>query len=187
AGVQNGVCHTFTTEGPNKGEFTTTLTVTTHFGCTETFSFNASATNLILKPVIIADKDSACINDAEFSFKLKDGPITQAFNPVYTFELPRNSANVTRDWKARHRFSGVGPYQVTFGFTHSIPGCSDTITDTVMVIGPLSVIEGPAPLQWLNPSERYQCVIKDSVHFNNFSIFYHNDRNMMDDDSLLVV
>lgn len=189
AGVNNGVCHWFKSQGPNNGNFTTKLTVTTNFGCTETFTFNASATNLIVKPIIIADFDSLCVTDATFSFKLKDGPIPQAANPLYIYEQPPIPANITRQWTGTHKFGGLGPYQVTFSFTHSIPGCGRTVYDTILVIGPQSIIEGSilSGMRFLEDYQRFQCVIKDTVHFYNFSKFYHNDKDFTDDDSLNLV
>lgn len=188
-GVNGGVCHWFKSQGPNNGNFNTKLTVTTNFGCTETFTFTASATNLIVKPIIIADFDSLCVNDATFSFKLKDGPIAQAANPLYIYEQPPIPANITRQWTGSHKFGGVGPYQVTFSFTHSIPGCGRTVYDTILVIGPQSIIEGSVAsgMRYLEDFERFQCVIKDTVHFYNFSKFYHNDKNMTDDDSVNLI
>lgn len=189
AGVTGGVCHWFKSQGPNGGNFNTKLTVTTNFGCTETFTFNASATNLIVKPIIIADFDSLCVNDATFSFKLKDGPIPQAANPLYIYEQPPIPANITRQWTGTHKFGGVGPYQVTFSFTHQIPGCGRTVYDTILVIGPQSVIEGSimSGMRYLEDYQRFQCVIKDTVHFYNFSKFYHNDKNFVDDDSVNLI
>jgi gliding motility-associated-like protein len=183
------VCHWFKTQGPANGNFTTRLRVTTNFGCTETFSFNASATNLVIKPIIIADFDSLCVTDATFSFKLKDGPIPQAANPLYIYELPPIPANLTRNWTGSHKFGGVGPYKINFSFTHTIPGCGRTVYDTILVIGPVSVIEGSiaSGMRFLEDYQRFQCVIKDTVKFYNFSKFYHNDKNMLDDDSLNVI
>ena len=180
------VFHTFRTQGPNVGDFTTRLTVTTIDGCTETFTFNASATNLIIRPVIIATKDSTCSSEPEITFRLKGGSIPQGSNPVYNYgDPPTGPLNITRQWVGTHRFSGLGPYKINFSYTHSIPGCSKTVYDTVLIIGPKSVIE--KAFNWLTDSLRFQCVIKDTVKFKNFSIFYHNDNVMRDDDSLVLV
>ncbi|MEZ4805007.1 MAG: hypothetical protein R2852_05860 [Bacteroidia bacterium] len=187
--VNGGICHWFKTQGPNGGDFNTKLTVTTHFGCTETFTFKSSATNLVIEPVIIADFDSLCVNDATFSFKLKDGPIPQAANPLYIYELPPIPPNITRQWTGTHKFGGIGPYKVNFSFTHVIPGCGRTVYDTILVIGPQSIIEGSilSGMRFLEDTQRFQCTIEDTVHFYNFSKFYHNDKNKVDDDSLNLV
>ncbi len=184
------VKHTFRTQGPNQGDFTTKLKVTSKTGCTETYTFNASATNLVIKPIIIATRDSVCVSDAEISFRLKDGPIPQGANPLYTYEDIRGlPANFTRGWQGTHRFGALGPHKIIFSYTHVIPGCSKTVFDTILVIGPQSTIEGSilSGMRFLEDTQRYQCVIKDTVHFYNFSKFYHNDKNMKDDDSLLLV
>lgn len=185
AGVTGGVCHWFKSQGPNGGNFTTKLTVTTNFGCTETFTFQASATNLIIKPVIIADFDSLCFPNATFNFKLKDGPIPQAANPLYTYELPPIPANITRQWVGAHAFGSLGPFQVTFSFTHQIPGCGKTVYDTILVLGPQSIMQ--TANNRIVDSLAFQCVIKDTVRFKNLSKFYHNDRNMVDDDTLHLI
>lgn len=184
------ICHWFKSQGPNGGNFTTKLTVKTKFGCEETFTFNASATNLIVKPVIVASFDSVCISDPSIDFKLKDGSIPQAANPVWNFgNPPSGPLNTVRQWTGSHAAWGLGPYKVNFSFTHAIPGCGRTVYDTILVIGPQSTIEGapPSGMRWLIDSLRYQCIIKDTVKFENFSKFYHNDRNMTNDDSVIIV
>ncbi len=179
------VCHWFKTQGPRNGEFDTKLTVTNNFGCTEEFTFNFSAMNVLNQPVILADFDSVCSSNAEISFRLKDGPIVGAANPLFTFEQPFIPANISRNWTGKHKFMGPGVYKINFSYTHTIPGCGRTIYDTILVIGPQSIIEGPASagMNFIADSLRYQCVIQDTVRFGNFSKFYHNDPNMTDDDS----
>jgi gliding motility-associated-like protein len=180
------ICHWFKTQGPNNGSFNTRLVVTSIFGCSDSFNFLASATNLLIKPIIVADRDSVCVSDPQISFRLKNGPIPLAANPVWNFgNPPSGPLNIVRQWTGAHAAWGLGPYKINFSFTHQIPGCSRTVYDTILVIGPLSTIE--RPFNWLVDSLRYQCVIKDTVKFKNFSTFYHNDRNMMDDDSVVIV
>jgi hypothetical protein len=53
--------------------------------------------------------------------------------------------------------------------------------DTITVIGPRAVIEP----DFIDPLERYQCRVTDTVHVADHSSYYHNDRNFLDDDSLL--
>ncbi len=187
-GVNGGICHWFYKQGPNSGGFTTTLTVTDNFGCRDTFSYANAATNFIIKPQIIADFDSVCSANATVKFKLKDGPILQASNPLYTFEIPPTPNNISRAWEGTHTFKNVGPQKINFSFTHTIPSCGRTVYDTILVLGPQSIIEGSV-LQGLDfmPEDRsYQCVIKDTIEFYNFSKFYHNDKKFADDDSTLI-
>lgn len=184
------VKHTYYAQGPNGGEFNATLTVTTKDSCTESFTFNAAAYNLILKPSIIATKDSACIADATIGFSLKGGSIPGGTSPLYTYEHPRGlPANFTRGWAGTHKFGGLGPHKVTFSYAHPVPGCSKTVFDTILVIGPQSTIEGSitSGMRFIEDTMRYQCVITDTVKFYNFSKFYHNDKNYLDDDSLITV
>lgn len=188
AGVNGGICHWFYVQGPNAGGFTTRLSVTDNFGCRDTFYYANSATNFIINPQIIADFDSVCYANATVKFKLKDGPVLQAANPLYTFELPSIPNNISRAWEGTHTFKSLGPQKINFSFTHPIPGCGKTISDTILVLGPQSIIEGSA-LQGMDymPADRtYQCTIKDTVGFFNFSKFYHNDKKFADDDSTLI-
>jgi PKD repeat protein len=184
------VCHWFKTQGPNGGSFNTKLTVKTKDGCEESFTFNASATNIVAKPIVVADYDSVCYSAPTIQFRLRDGPVPQATNPLYNFGDPNSGPqNILRQWGGPHTFTTVGPFKINFSYQHPIPGCGRTIYDTILIIGPQSAIEGPPPagMEWLIDSLRYQCVIKDTVKFKNFSKFYHNDRDMTDDDSLTIV
>ncbi len=179
------VCHWFKKQGPKGGTFDTKLTVTTNFGCTETYTFFTSATNILTQATILADMDSVCAANPVISFRLKDGPVVGGANPLFVFEQPLVPTNITRDWKGSHKFSGPGVYKIVFSFTHAIPGCARNAYDTILVVGPQSVIEGPSfsGMNFIADSLRYQCVIRDTVRFTNFSKFYHNDRNMLNDDS----
>jgi len=180
--VTNGICHWFKTVGPNKGSFNTTLKVESNSGCRDSFIFNTSATNINNKATIIADYDSVCSSNPVIHFSLKDGPVIQGANPLYIFEQPFTPNHILRAWSGSYKFSSPGVYKVNFSFTHQIPGCGLTVFDTVLVIGPQSIIEAPG-MGFIIDSLRSQCVIKDTVKFTNFSKFYHNDSRMQDDDS----
>src|SRR5690606_35514377 len=145
---------------------------TANYGCTESFTFNASATNIIINPVIIADYDSVCYSSPTIQFALKDGPVPLGTNPVYNFGDPDTGPlNIERQWTGAHSYSKLGPFKINFSYGHPIPGCGRTVFDTILVIGPQSVIETKP--DWLVDSLRYQCVIKDTVIFKNLSKFYH--------------
>jgi hypothetical protein len=177
------ICHWYKTQGPNMGSFTAVLKATTFSGCTDSFRFMAVATNLPSRPKIIADYDSVCIGNAFINFRLKDGPVIGGANPQFIYEQPQVPSNFTRNWTGSHRFTNAGPYRIAFNYTHTIPGCATAVYDTILVLGPQSIIEEQAGSSFMADSLRYQCIIKDTVRFTNFSRFYHNDRNMRDDDS----
>ena len=186
--IQNGVCHWYRTTGPNSGGFDVQLIAESRAGCRDTFTYKNAALNIQIQPRIMADFDSVCYANATVKFKLKDGPVLQASNPLYTFELPAIPSNISRAWEGSHTFKALGPQKISFSFTHIIPGCGRTIFDTILVLGPQSIIEGSV-LQGMDfmPADRtYQCVIKDSIEFYNFSKFYHNDKKFTDDDSIIM-
>lgn len=177
------VSHKYTTQGPNNGNFNVKLAASGYYnGCKDTFTFNAAATNLIIKPSIIASKDSVCASDSKITFKLKDSAIIGGANPLFQYEFPYVPTNITRAWTGSHAFTSPGAYKINFSFTHNIPGCGRSIYDTILVIGPQSKIESGGT-NAINPALRYQCVITDTVKFTNFTKFYHNDKNFTDDDS----
>ena len=179
------VPHWYKTQGPNDGHFDVILKVINLRGCTETFTFKNAAKNIIVNPIIISSKDSVCSDNAVINFSLKDGPIIDAANPLYVFENPPIPTNIARQWTASHTFNNPGPYRISFSFTHQIPGCGRTTYDTIIVIGPKSVIESSVTdMDFLERG--FQCVIKDTVDFSNFSKYYHNDSKMTDDDSTYV-
>ncbi|MES2617916.1 MAG: gliding motility-associated C-terminal domain-containing protein [Bacteroidota bacterium] len=178
------VSHMFYTQGPNAGEFNTKLTVWSKFGCKESFTFFSSATNLKLDPQIIASFDSVCYDDPVIDFTIKGGVIPQGVSPVFNYGDPDSGPlNITRQWVGNHSFTKSGPFKIKFTYNHPICGNRE-IYDTILVIGPESKIE--KAFNWLVDSLRYQCVIKDTVKFKNFSVFYHNDRKFRDDDSTFV-
>ena len=176
------VSHKYKTQGPNNGNFNVKLTAISKSGCRDTFTFNNAATNIIINPIIISSRDSVCAGDAKITFKLKDSAIIGAANPLFQYEYPYIPSNITRAWTGAHTFSAPGAYKVNFSFTHVLPGCGRTISDTIIVIGPQSMIESGGS-NVISTAQRYQCVITDTVKFSNFSKMYHNDNNFRDDDS----
>lgn len=179
------VSHMYYTQGPNAGEFNTKLTVWSKFGCRETFTFFSSATNLKLDPKILANYDSICYDNPVIDFTIKGGAIPQGVSPVFNYGDPDSGPlNITRQWVGTHRFTKSGPFKIKFTYSHPICGNRE-IYDTILVIGPESKIE--KAFNWLVDSLRYQCVIKDTVKFKNFSVFYHNDKVFRDDDSTFII
>jgi len=164
------------------GTYNSKLTVTSKFGCKETFTFTAAAQVFDVKAVIIADKDSSCISAPEIKFSLKDGPPIGATNFEWNFgDPPSGNLNTNRtSWAPSHSFTGLGPYRIRLQFNHPVCG-PRMVFDTILMLGPVSTIE--IPFNRIPEHEKYQCIARDSVHFPNNSQFYHNDKNMMNDDS----
>jgi gliding motility-associated-like protein len=171
------VKHWFYLQGPNNGQFTTTLTVTDKSGCTEVFSFNASATNLLVGGYIASDYDSLCFAGNRIEFEVKPGIPTGATGFVWVFGDPDSGPqNVSQNNPATHAFTKPGPFLVAFNYFHPICG-NKSIYKQIQIIGPQSSIPGPQiPL-----NQRYQCKFQDTVFFPNASVFFHNDRDFSDD------
>lgn len=177
--------HVYHTQGPNNGFFDVKLSAVAKNGCKDVYTFSNAAFNSLTPKSILASADSVCYSNAQLNFSLKNGPIPGSSNPLYIFETPPTPNNIKRDWSGSHRFSKPGPHLIKFSYTSTIPGCGKTITDTILVVGPQSLIELGGSNS-INTAERFQCTIKDSVHFTNFSRYYHNDGNMRDDDSVIL-
>ncbi len=180
------VNHKYTTQGPNNGYFDVILTAKGKNGCTESFTFKNAAMNINSNPVIVSSLDSTCFVGNSITFSIKDGPIFQAANPLFIFEYPPIPTNINRSWQGAHTFTTPGPHRINFSFTHPIPGCGKSVYDTVLIIGPQSIIQSNNS-NAISPNELYQCVVKDTVHFKNISKFYHNDKVFKDDDSTYYV
>ncbi|MCC6721338.1 MAG: PKD domain-containing protein [Bacteroidia bacterium] len=182
----NGVfVHEYDATGKKSGTYVYngSLTVTTKYGCTETFKFSAAATVSTLKPKIIIQPDSSCVSESEVKFSLEDGPIANA-KFLWNFGDPLSGpANFDdKSWTPTHSY-GLGPWMASIRI---IVGPCDVTTTTstsnpILKIGPGSTIE--IPFNRVPEDEKYQCVIRDSVHFPNNSKFYHNDPYPVFEDS----
>lgn len=172
--------HKYTTNGT----FNATLTVWSKFGCSESFTYRAAATNYKYRPEIVASADSTCTSDPETRFRLKDGPIQGATSFLWNFgdppSGPQNFDNMS--WTPSHNYGG-GPWMISLRII--VGPCDLQVYDTIWKVGPSSAIEtvGVRILE----KEKYQCEIRDSVHFTNVSSFYHGDHNYDDEDSIIWV
>lgn len=179
------VIHKYKAGGSINGPFDIKLSAVALNGCKESFIYPNAGTIFSSKATIMASADSVCISNSEISFSIKEGQVPFASNPLFIYETPSIQSNITRAWTGKHKFSKPGPHLIKFSFTSSVPGCAGTYTDTILVIGPQAAIELGTPNN-LSAVERYQCTIKDTVHFTNFTRYYHNDKNFMDDDSVVL-
>lgn len=164
------------------GTYNATLHVTSKFGCTESYTYKAAATNISINPVIVADYDSTCTSQPESCFKLKDGPIPGA-RFLWTFgDPPSGLLNFDdKSWTPCHNYGG-GPWMISLRIVSG--PCDVMVYDTISKVGPSSTIE--VPFVRVLESEKYQCTIEDSVHFVNNSTFYHDDADYWDEDSIYI-
>lgn len=160
------------------GVFDAKLTINAKFGCSETYTYRAAATNIKIAPKIIANKDSACTNQATFEFGL-DQPIPGIRSFLWNFgDPPAGPDNFNNRTLTPEKGYGPGPWMISLNIV--VGPCNVMSYDTVLVIGPASTIE--IPFGKIAEKERYQCIIRDSVHFPNNSSFYHTDPNIYDED-----
>jgi gliding motility-associated-like protein len=164
------------------GTFNATLSVTSRFNCSESFTYKAAATNIKLRPQIIADKDSACTDDPVTCFKVSTGPIPGA-QFLWNFgDPPSGNLNFdNKSWTPCHSYGG-GPWMISLRIVSG--PCDIMLFDTISKVGPSSTIE--IPFVRVPEHEKYQCTITDSVHFVNNSSWYHNDPNYWDEDPFFI-
>lgn len=178
----NGIIkHRYDLTGRKSGRypFNGKLTVTTKYGCTETYVFNATATISVLTPQIVSIPDSSCSSEPEVKFSLKDGPIGGARFLWIFGDPPSGPLNFEdKDWNPSHSY-GLGPWMISIRVR--VGPCDVTVFDTITKIGPTSTIE--VPFNRVPEDEKYQCVIRDTVHFPNNSKFYHTDDHPVYEDS----
>lgn len=174
---------TITKKYKGAGIYNAKLIIETLDGCIDSFKFAAAATVFNSNARIIADRDSTCISEPKITFGVDVIPFG-ATGFLWNFgDPPTGPQNFNnRTWTPEHSFSGLGPFQIKLTYQHPVCG-NRTAFDTVLIIGPVSTIE--IPFNRIAEHEVFQCPkdVMDTVHFKNFSTFYHNDRDMTNDDS----
>jgi gliding motility-associated-like protein len=152
------------------GAFNATLTVVDSFGCTETFTFNATATNFVLNIDILAP-DTICTADNPVEFTLAE-PLPAGSRFLWNFGDPDSGPDNfdNQNINTEHSY-GPGPWMASLNVVAG--PCDVTFFDTVVVVGPGSVIEVMGDR--VDERQTYQCVITDTVKFPNNSSFFFND------------
>jgi gliding motility-associated-like protein len=180
------ITHLYNVQGMPSGTyvFNGKLVVTTIQGCVDSFTFKGSATISILNIKIIADPDSSCASTPLVEFTAVDRNTLQPIKAnqfLWNFgDPPSGPANFNNTTliKAPHNY-GIGPWMTSLN-VRSGP-CNVTVFDTIFKLGVSSTIE--IPFNRVPEDEKYQCVIKDTVHFVNNSSFYHADDIPVNEDS----
>ncbi|MES2618199.1 MAG: gliding motility-associated C-terminal domain-containing protein [Bacteroidota bacterium] len=166
--------HLYTIGTKYTKSFLPKLVVYSNIGCAEVFEMNEVVLYNIM-PRIQADKDSVCLGES-ISWKILPDSLRNIMMPGainwYTFP------GIQKGYEITQSIAEMGPRTILCNIQH--PCGPYNIYDTVLVIGPQARIEAP----FIDANERFQCVIQDSVHVVDRSAFYHNDRNMINDDSL---
>ncbi len=192
-GINNSrvIKHRYDLTGRTSGRYVLNgkLTVTTKYGCSETFTYKAAVTISVLNVKIIAEDDSACSSSPLVEFTAVDAGTLAPVQGVSAFlwnfgDPPSGPANFDDKTLVRAGHSyGLGPWMTSLRLTSG--PCKMTIMDTITKIGPTSAIE--RPFTRVKEDEKYQCVIRDSVHFTNVSTFYHTDDYPVFEDSSAVI
>lgn len=166
-----------------QGTYDSKMVIETVDGCKDSFTLPATATVFKSNARILADKDSTCMSDNTITFRVDTIP-SGATGFLWNFgDPPTGPQNFNnRTWAPAHAFSGLGPFQIKLTYSHPVCG-NRVVFDTIMIIGPISTID--IPMNRIAEFEVFQCPkdIMDSVHFKNFSKFYHNDPRKYNDDS----
>lgn len=169
-----------------QGTYDIKMIIETVDGCKDSFTLKAAAEVVKSEATILADRDSTCISDPEIKFTVDQIPFG-ATGFLWNFgDPPSGPQNVNnRTWSPSHSFTGLGPYQIKLTYAVNCGGRvrNKVIYDTILILGPSSTIE--IPFNRIAEHEVFQCPkdVQDTVHFKNFSKFYHNDKNMWNDDS----
>lgn len=170
----DSVSHNYSIGNAMTGIFTPQLYIYTGNGCMRVFNLK-DVVVYNFKPRMVKDRDSVCVGES-IRFQLLPSEMQQHIFPEkvrWNFD-PGGQYG----YDVTNPFNHVGPHLITCQVSH-ICGPYNLI-DTINVIGPKARIE-PA---YIDPTERYQCKIQDTVHVTDRSDYYHNDGNFLDDDSL---
>lgn len=171
----DSVKHTYSTNGKFTAQFNPRLVIYSSIGCATTFDMN-SFTLYDLHPYIVSDKDSICSGES-VNWKFGSDSLKSLIPPgaINWYTNP----GLQKGYEINQSIGGLGPKIIRCNIQH--PCGPFDLYDTLLVLGPVAAIEQP----FLAETERYQCVIKDSVHVSDLSKFYHNDLDYTDDDSLI--
>ena len=165
-----------------QGVYGSKMIVTTNDGCVDSFVAAAIATVFTGKVTILANRDSVCISDPLVQFSVSSIP-AGATGFLWNFGNPPigNPNFNNRSWSPIFGQWGLGPWQISLTYQHPICG-NKIVYDTIQVIGPASAIEIPG--NRLAEYQTFQCPAYklEPVQMKNFSSFYHNDSQFLDDD-----
>ena len=166
-----------------QGTYNSKVVIETIDGCKDSFTVVATASVFKSKATIWASRDSVCVSDPKIDFGVDQVP-SGATGLLWNFGDPNTGPQNfdNKSWTTSHSFSGLGPFLINLTYSHPICG-NKSAFDTIIVLGPASTIEVAG--NRLAEFEVFQCPkdVMDTVHFKNFSTFYHNDRDFTDDDS----
>ncbi len=166
-----------------QGTYNSKVIIETIDGCKDSFTVVASASVFKSQATIWASRDSVCVSDPKIDFGVNQIP-TGATGLLWNFGDPNTGPQNfdNKSWTTSHSFSGLGPFLINLTYSHPVCGNKSSF-DTIIVLGPKSTTA--LPFNRVAQFEVFQCPkdVMDTVHFKNFSTFYHNDRDFTDDDS----
>ncbi len=170
----DSISHNYNIGNANTQIFSPKLIVVTKSGCTVIFNLK-DITMFNLKPRILLSRDSICVDDT-IAYQLLP---TSMSNFITERDLAwRFNPGIANQFKGIQSYNTLGPKLINCRISH--PCGPFNLYDTLIVIGPKAMIE---PV-YMDPNKRFQCTIKDSITVTDRSLFYHNDTNILNDDSL---
>lgn len=177
----NGTSHLYTTGG----SYGVTLKTYASSGCEDEFTINAAIINVSLNPKITKNKDIFSFDENPISFGVNGLGTAEPVNQfMWNFGEPSSGPNnfSSTTLTPTHTF-GLGAKLVSLRIQAG--PCDITTYDTIQIVGPHAQIE--AVNNRISQAEKIQCGTADSIHFSNASLFYHNDNNPLDEDSVILV
>lgn len=168
------------------GYFLIKLKIQSTDGCADSFTNTKTVAVFSPKMAINANADSVCVSNAIVKFNANPFP-EGAAGFLWNFGEPSSAIlNFNNHEKSpQHQYNTIGPVEVKLTAVHPICGTL-TAFDTLKILGPVSTIENIG--NRIPEYQVFQCnpVNPVPVTFQNLSTFYHNDKNILDEDSLVL-
>lgn len=182
------VSHRYNSNGKSNGyyKFNCSLTVTSNNGCSSSSIQQIAETFDKQKLKIKNDNSINCSSSPNVDFSLIDigaGLPISSNTILWNFGDPKSGPlNTSNGYPnvVSHKFE-IGSWMTSVNIKFG--ACNIIYFDTITKNGPTSLIE--IPNVRISENEKYQSTIRDSIHFTNSSVFYHNDLKILFEDSTI--
>jgi PKD repeat protein len=150
----NGPVHNYLYKGV--GTYNPKLVIVNKAGCPDTFSAPVDVFGFDVPLKINHDKNNICYNGNSINFFVTNIPGALYY---WNFGDTLSNNNVAGGSMASHSFTTCGKFIVSL-YLKLLNGCDTTLFDTITILGPKVMVNGV---------NLYQCVVKDTVIFKNYS------------------